>query len=90
MSRNNSVCANCRCDIRNARSLGESAIYQRGDSEPIDLCEPCFHKEDAFIEEQGTNDLPDVLQQYWINLGGRGPFRIAIPLSKLNKGGSDV
>lgn len=67
----NDICANCRRDLMEVRCTGESGIFQRGGkSEPIDLCEPCWLAEEDMIENGSSgNDYPDVLRQYWLNLG---------------------
>lgn len=64
-SRNNRMCARCRCSLTDTMTTGDSGIYQ---SHGIELCEPCFFEEDAEIEREGTNNLPDTLKRYRENV----------------------
>jgi hypothetical protein len=59
------VCARCRSSIGEHETDGESGIYSP-DREFI-LCEACFLEEDAEIETEGTNNLPDRIKQYCEN-----------------------
>lgn len=60
------TCPRCGRWIRWDAPSGESGIY--GSSDIPDLCEPCWIDEDAEIERQGTNDLPEVLAGYRRNM----------------------
>ena len=55
-------CDWCRKTIGAYEVTGESALYSP--DRVYILCEPCFLKEDALIEKEGTNDLPIVLANY--------------------------
>ncbi len=54
------VCPRCKKRSLNPRSYGESGLYR---SNHI-LCVDCFHEEDAEIEREGTNNLPERLASY--------------------------
>ncbi len=58
------ICARCGKDISNECSTGESGLYNPG---PVGilLCEPCFHDEEAEIDDVGTNNLPETLKAYY-------------------------
>lgn len=62
------ICARCGRYLGDSDPIGESAIYNPGQNNGIDLCEPCWDAEDAEIEAAGTNDLPDTLAKYRENL----------------------
>ncbi|ABF71343.1 p095 [Rhizobium phage 16-3] len=54
------TCARCKVHFRDVRSSGSSSLYGSDHT----LCEPCFFAEDAQIDEEGTNNLPDTLASY--------------------------
>lgn len=56
------ICARCGKFVRDEECQGESGIYSP--NRIFMLCEPCFEAEDAEIDEAGTNDLPERLEQY--------------------------
>lgn len=64
-----SVCASCCCPLAGLQCTGYSGIYNPSGPE-IELCEPCFFREDELIEAYGTNDLPGVLEKYRHVLAG--------------------
>lgn len=53
------MCPRCKQRCLDPRSYGESAIYRSRHR----LCVPCFHDEDAQIEQEGNN-LPETLRSY--------------------------
>lgn len=53
-------CPRCKKQILDRTDCGESSLY----GSFHEICVPCFHDEDAQIEEAGTNNLPDVLMTY--------------------------
>ena len=55
-------CAGCGMQLFRGSPTGESGIFSP--KKEYLLCEPCFHVEDALIENEGTNNLPDVLRFY--------------------------
>lgn len=55
-------CPSCCGPIYSGDCTGESGIYRSGDVS--ELCERCFLIEEAIIDEQGTNDLPEILAAY--------------------------
>lgn len=55
-----SVCPRCKQRCLDRRSYGESAIYRSRHR----ICMPCFEDEDAQIERDGTNNLPETLAKY--------------------------
>lgn len=55
-------CPSCCKAIHSGECTGESGIYKSYDVP--DLCESCFLKEEAIIDERGTNDLPEILLSY--------------------------
>lgn len=57
-------CARCDRYLRDSDPIGESAIYNPGPNNGIDLCVPCFFLEETEIEQRGTNVLPDTLAEY--------------------------
>ncbi len=61
-------CAKCLVDLRHADCTGESALFSP--DREFELCEPCWIKEDALIDERGTNDLPEIVERYRDNLRG--------------------
>lgn len=54
------VCPRCKKRVLNRNDSGESQLYN---SRHI-LCVPCFFKEEAEIDEKGTNNLPETLKSY--------------------------
>lgn len=54
------ICPRCKQRTLDPRSNGESALYK---SRHL-ICVPCWHDEDAEIEREGTNNLPDRLRSY--------------------------
>jgi hypothetical protein len=54
------ICPRCKERSLDPRSYGESALYRSQHR----LCVPCFHAEDAEIEREGTNNLPERLKAY--------------------------
>lgn len=55
-------CVGCGMQLFRGSTYGESSIYQ---SRPRHiLCESCFEVEEALIDNEGTNNLPDVLKFY--------------------------
>lgn len=56
------LCVRCRSQIWRHETHGESSLYSPDRS--FTLCEPCFFDEDAEIEREGTNNLPDRLADY--------------------------
>jgi hypothetical protein len=50
----------CKQRCLNPRSYGESALYRSRHR----ICVECFHEEDAEIEREGTNNLPERLKAY--------------------------
>lgn len=63
------ICARCCDQLWPGATTGESALYSP--DRPFELCEPCFFAEEALIDEQGTNNLPDELRRYRENLSPR-------------------
>lgn len=53
-------CPRCKQRCLDLRNCGESALYR---SRHL-ICVPCWHKEDAEIDREGTNNLPVVLAGY--------------------------
>lgn len=56
------ICARCGRAIKEGECTGESQLYSP--RRAFILCEPCWLKEDAEVEEAGTNNLPDLLATY--------------------------
>jgi hypothetical protein len=54
------ICPRCKQRVLDRDNYGESAIYRSRHR----LCVPCWHAEDAEIEEKGGNDLPETLKSY--------------------------
>ena len=54
------ICPRCKQRVLDRNDCGESSLYR---SRHL-ICNPCFHAEDAQIEQEGTNDLPLVLASY--------------------------
>lgn len=54
------TCPRCKQRTLDPTDYGESAIYRSRHR----LCVPCWHAEDAEIEEKGGNDLPETLASY--------------------------
>lgn len=54
------ICPRCKQRTLNTDDCGESGLYR---SRHL-ICNPCWHEEDAEIEREGTNDLPDRLKSY--------------------------
>lgn len=54
------ICPRCKQRVLNPNDYGESAIYQSRHK----LCVPCWHNEDAEIEREGGNNLPETLRSY--------------------------
>lgn len=54
------MCPRCKQRCLNPNDYGESAIYRSRHK----LCVPCWHDEDAEIEREGRNDLPETLVSY--------------------------
>lgn len=54
------ICPRCKNRCLDRRDCGESGLYR---SRHL-ICVECFHAEDAEIEREGTNDLPDRLKSY--------------------------
>lgn len=54
------TCPRCKKRVLDRRNCGESAIYK---SRHL-ICVSCWHDEDAEIEREGTNNLPDRLAAY--------------------------
>ena len=54
------TCPRCKQPFLNRSDYGESALYRSMHR----LCVPCFYAEDAEIEREGTNDLPETLRSY--------------------------
>lgn len=54
------TCPRCKQPSLDINDCGESQIYR---SRHL-ICNPCWHEEDAEIEREGTNDLPDRLRSY--------------------------
>lgn len=63
MSIYNGKCSYCG-DKSAERNGGYSSLYNPGNTVPILLCEPCWLEEDDFIEEIGTNNIPERLILY--------------------------
>lgn len=69
------MCARCRKRVDQLKDcLGESGLYSP--NRPFTLCEQCFLDEDLEIDQAGTNDIPERLDEYRANLragpiGGR-------------------
>lgn len=57
------------CCEKLGSETGESSIYG---SPNIVLCAPCFHEEDALIEREGTNNIPEQLEMYVRNIEDHG------------------
>ena len=55
-------CARCGTRIKDGDCTGESQLYSP--ERAYTLCEPCWLKEDAEIEDAGTNKLPELLATY--------------------------
>ena len=55
-------CAGCGMRLYRDSPMGESSIFSP--HREYLLCEPCFDVEDALVENEGTNVLPDVLNFY--------------------------
>ena len=55
-----SVCPRCKERVLDRSNCGESGLYK---SRHL-ICVPCFHAEDAEIDREGTNNLPDRLRDY--------------------------
>ncbi len=60
------TCARCRRFVRDMECQGESGIYSVNRS--FMLCEPCFDAEDKQIDRAGTNDIPELVEEYRANL----------------------
>lgn len=56
------ICARCGKVLDDGACTGESQLYSPNTA--FTLCEPCWLKEDAEIEEYGTNDMPELLKTY--------------------------
>jgi hypothetical protein len=54
------VCPRCKLLVDLNGEYGESQIYRSMHR----LCIPCFEEEDAEIDREGTNDLPERLKSY--------------------------
>jgi hypothetical protein len=67
----NRCCANCGVDCKYLKEDGVSSLYFPGE-DSIRLCAPCFHEEDALIDEVGTNNMPDRLSHYLSNIARLG------------------
>lgn len=76
----NRMCARCRCNIERGDSSGESGLYSPNRS--FTLCEPCFFAEDEETEREGTNNLPDRLEEYRKNMR-LGPIPGKRPMASL-------
>ena len=55
-------CARCGCYLPWGVTTGVSSLYSP--HREFTLCEPCFFDEEAEIDREGTNDLPDTLRRY--------------------------
>lgn len=61
------MCARCRKRVDQIKDcLGESGIYSPGRA--FTLCEQCFLDEESEIDRVGTNDIPERLEEYRLNL----------------------
>lgn len=56
------ICANCRAPLRREMTMGQSSLYSP--EEDFTLCEPCWMAEQRLIDDEGTNNLPLVLEHY--------------------------
>jgi hypothetical protein len=54
------ICPRCKQKCLNRSDYGESALYRSQHR----VCVPCFHAEDAEIDWEGTNNLPETLRSY--------------------------
>lgn len=54
------TCPRCKLPRLDRNDYGESAIYKSRHR----LCVICFHEEDAEIDREGTNNLPETLKGY--------------------------
>jgi len=70
---NGTMCARCRKPVDQSECLGESGIYSPT-GRAFTLCEQCFLDEDMEIDSAGTNDIPELLDEYRANLRA-GPLR---------------
>lgn len=65
MNKHRHYCPFCTGSISFGDCTGESGLYlSHGVSE---LCERCFLLEEAITDEEGTNNIPDLLEKYRIN-----------------------
>lgn len=73
------MCARCRIKVDPARDcLGESGLYSP--NRAFTLCEPCFDEEDAEMNGDRGNDLPERIEMYRANLrAGPLPHRASVP-----------
>lgn len=53
-------CPRCKQRVLNPNSYGESGIYRSCHR----LCMPCWDAEEAEIDREGTNNLPETLKSY--------------------------
>lgn len=79
-----SMCARCRIKVSQEDCLGESGIYSPT-GQAFTLCEKCFDEEDAEMNGDRGNNLPERLDMYRANLKA-GPLFHRAPVPPL-KGG---
>lgn len=60
------ICAGCRVSLRYEDCQGESGLYSP--NRAFTLCEPCFLAEDKEIDDRGSNEWPERIEQYRQNL----------------------
>lgn len=58
-------CARCCKSMRYGDASGESQVFSP--TRAFELCEPCWLKEDAEIEANGSNKIPELLAMYIAN-----------------------
>jgi len=56
------ICANCKRPIVGSDGGSESSVYSP--DRAFILCEPCWLQENAEIDREGTNDLPQRVKRY--------------------------
>lgn len=56
------LCANCGCNLDELAETAESQLYSP--DEEFELCVPCADEEEALVEEEGTNDIPYMVDKY--------------------------
>ena len=74
------ICPSCEKSF-NTNDCGESSLYAPN-SNAILICSDCFHLEDAIIEAEGTNDLPDIVARYKTNMKKHKSYPTKLPIQE--------